>query len=378
MTTEILPAVRFLLVDDLDDNLLALQALLQREELEFVTARSGTEALERLLEQEISLAIIDVQMPEMDGFELAELMRGTERTRHIPIMFVTAGGRDQQRIFRGYDAGAVDFLFKPLDPHVLRNKAETFFQLSRQRQLLAARLRDRDRLMRRLAETLQLNEMFVAVVGHDLRNPLSSIMGGSEMICELAEDERVERIAQMIATSSRRMARLLDDLSDLARARLGGGLPIQPTATDLLRLAQEAVEESRSSSPGHRIVYEHRGEFRGTWDQDRLGQLFANLLTNAARHGAPGGTITVRLDGSDPSRVAVAVHNPGAIAPEVRSHLFDPFRARAIGGSTSGLGLGLYIVQQIAAAHGGTVSVDSSEAAGTTFTVELPRRVPRP
>ncbi len=151
------PPVKFLLVDDLDENLLVLEALLRRDDLELQKAKSGREALELMLEHEFALALIDVQMPEMDGFELAELMRGAERTRHVPIIFVTAGIQERHRVFKGYDAGAVDFLFKPLEPQILRHKTETFFQLYRQRQ--------------DLAETLRLNEELMAVVGHDLRNP---------------------------------------------------------------------------------------------------------------------------------------------------------------------------------------------------------------
>jgi PAS domain S-box-containing protein len=129
--------VKFLLVDDLEDNLLALRALLKREGLELLQARSGPEALELLLVHDVALAILDVQMPGMDGFELAELMRGTERTRRIPIIFITAGMMDAQRRFRGYEKGAVDFLFKPIEPHILSSKAEVFYELYCQRQEVA-------------------------------------------------------------------------------------------------------------------------------------------------------------------------------------------------------------------------------------------------
>src|SRR5579864_1550009 len=135
--------VKCLLVDDLEENLLALSALLRRQDVEILTARSGSEALELLLVHPVALALLDVQMPEMDGFELAELMRGSERTRHIPIIFVTAGAGDQRRIFKGYESGAVDFLLKPIEPHVLKNKARVFFQLYRQQLQLADELRER-------------------------------------------------------------------------------------------------------------------------------------------------------------------------------------------------------------------------------------------
>ena len=119
--TVALPPVKCLLVDDRDENLLALDALIAADDVQTLIARSGPEALELLLQHDVALALVDVQMPEMDGFELAEIMRGSERTRHVPLIFVTAGEHDRRRVFRGYESGAVDFLHKPIEPHVLKN-----------------------------------------------------------------------------------------------------------------------------------------------------------------------------------------------------------------------------------------------------------------
>src|SRR6202034_3149120 len=135
--TLIMSPVYFLLVDDLKENLLSLEALLRRDGLVLLKALSGDEALELLLQHDVSLALSDVQMPGLNGFELAELMRGNERTRRIPIIFVTAGSADRQRRFRGYEAGAVDFIYKPIEPDILRSKADVFYELYRQRQQIA-------------------------------------------------------------------------------------------------------------------------------------------------------------------------------------------------------------------------------------------------
>lgn len=142
--------VRFLLVDDLEENLVALKALLQRDGLEILTARSGAEALELLLVHDVSLALLDVQMPGMSGFELAELMRGTARTRLVPIIFITAAGADEERRFKGYEAGAVDFVLKPVDPFILRSKSAVFYELGRQRQELRAAERRANAALQRL------------------------------------------------------------------------------------------------------------------------------------------------------------------------------------------------------------------------------------
>ena len=144
-----------LLVDDLPENLFALEQVLRREDVDIVTARSGHEALEHLLARDVALAIIDVQMPEMDGFELAALMRGVERTRRVPIIFVTAGSSDRQRVFRGYEAGAVDFLFKPIDVRVLCGKVDVFITLELQRKALESSERMlRRRLIALVAEAM--------------------------------------------------------------------------------------------------------------------------------------------------------------------------------------------------------------------------------
>ena len=218
MTVQLLK-VKCLLVDDLEENLLALSALLRRDDVELLMARSGAEALDLLLQHDVALALVDVQMPDMDGFELAELMRGSERTRNVPIIFVTAGARDYQRVFRGYDSGAVDFLYKPVEPHVLKNKAEIFFQLHRQRLQLVLELQER-------TETLRLHEMFSAVLSHDLRTPLSAIVSGAQLLNKSSTDEAVRRVSARMLSSSLRMTRMIEDLLDLTRARLAGGIPI--------------------------------------------------------------------------------------------------------------------------------------------------------
>ena len=364
-----LAPVKCLVVDDLEENLLALSALLRRDGVEVLTARTGPEALELLLAHEVALAFLDVQMPGMDGFELAELIRGTERTRHIPLIFITAGGRDHQRIFRGYEAGAVDFLFKPVEPHVLLSKADVFFQLHRQKQLLARELHER-------SEALRMNEMFTAVLGHDLRTPLSVITTSAWIVNARSEDPTVRAAVQRMVQSSRTMGRMIGDLLDLTRARLGGGIPVTREPCDLAAVARRALEECGAAHPGHAGELTVDGDATGDWDPDRLAQVASNLIGNAFRHGDASRPVEVRIDGRDPDRVEMAVRNAGTVPAELLPHIFDPFRRRGQAArSGDGLGLGLYIVREILAAHGGGVSVRSGEGDGlTTFVVQVPRR----
>jgi len=364
------PPVKCLLVDDLEENLLALAALLHSEDIQILSARSGVEALDLLLSHDVALIILDVQMPEMDGFELAELIRGSERTRHVPLMFVTAGNRDEHRIFKGYEAGAVDFLYKPIEPRMLLSKADTFFQLHRQKLQIAQELQQR-------TETLQMIELFNGVLGHDLRNPLNAILTSAYVLQRRVADDIAQDTARRILSSGQRMGRMIEDVLDVTRARLGGGIPLRREPTELLGLVQRVVREHQTACPDRVIELSHEGDQHGDWDAGRLAQVVSNLIGNALQHGDHSAPVRVHLNGSDADTVGVQVVNRGRIPPELLPHIFEPFRggAQRAQGSGERLGLGLFIVQAIVRAHQGTVSVHSTEDQGTQFSIVLPRRL---
>lgn len=365
--------VKFLLVDDLHDNLVALQGLLAAPGLELLLAHSGREALEVLLLHDVALALIDVHMPDIDGFELAELMRGRERTRHVPIIFVTASDHEAHREFNGYEAGAVDFLFKPIDARVLRSKVSVFVQLHRQRLQLERQVAELTRVREELQSTLRLNELFVAAVGHDLRSPLQAILGAADVLTTLGSDGLLKRAADAVRNSGKSMERLIADLFDLSRARLGGGIPVERgEVIDLWPIATDVIGEAKLSSEFHNFELERRGNLCGDWDAVRLQQVLTNLIGNAVRHGTADAPIRIVLDGDRDSEVVVEVSNAGAIPSDVLPHIFDPFRSFATPRRGKGLGLGLYIVQQIVRAHGGDVQATTSSST-TTVQVRLPR-----
>ncbi|MGK4005244.1 hybrid sensor histidine kinase/response regulator [Sorangium sp. So ce1036] len=361
--------IKVIAVDDVAENLVALEALLRRPGLQILTARSGTDALELLLVHEVALALIDVQMPGMCGFELAELMRGAPRTSAVPIIFVTAAPHDRTRLFRGYEAGAVDFLHKPIEPHVLRSKVDVFVDLHRHKQRL-------DEQVGLLQQALQLNETLAAVLGHDLRSPLSAITTAASMILRGPPEPAAQRAAERILRCSARMARLIEHLLCYSRTRLGQELPIEPRPVDLMSLCAAVLDEQEPGAAG-RFHLRGEGDPGGHWDPDRLAQVLSNLIGNALRHGASGTPIEVRVDGSRREEVRLRVRNQGAIPPEILPSIFEPFRTTAGGrAATDGLGLGLYIVQRLVEAHGGKVVAASSPAEGTSFEVTLPRRAP--
>ena len=212
--TDIKEPVYFLLADDLKENLLSLEALLRREGLVLLKALSGPEALELLLKYDVALALLDVQMPGMDGFELAELMRGSTRTKHVPIIFLTAGHTDRQRRFRGYEAGAVDFLQKPIEADILRSKAEIFFDLYRQRQQIA---KQRDKLQ----EADRHKDEFLATLSHELRNPLAPIQNGLQILLTSKDKDKINDVGVMMERQLAHLVRLVDDLLDVSRISQG-------------------------------------------------------------------------------------------------------------------------------------------------------------
>lgn len=236
--------VHFLLVDDLEGNLLSLEALLRRDDLVVLKARSGEEALELLLHHDVALALLDVQMPGMDGFELAEFMRGSERTRHIPIIFVTAGSADQQRRFRGYEAGAVDFIQKPIESDILRSKASVFFDLYRQRQRLAEK-RDRlEAVTNALRDADRRKDEFLAMLGHELRNPVAALNGGLHLLNRRDTDEHTAAIREQMGRQLSHLSRLIEDLLDISRIS-EGKISLRCERVDLCEVARAAVEMNR-------------------------------------------------------------------------------------------------------------------------------------
>jgi two-component system sensor histidine kinase/response regulator len=353
-----------LLVDDRPENLDVLEALLARPGLRLLRAGSGRDALELLLEHDVALALLDVHMPEMDGFELAELMRGTERTRAVPIIFVTAATPAIDRIFRGYEAGAVDFLFKPINPHLLQSKVNVFIELFRHRQQLARQVEE----LKTLTRTA---ELLIGVLSHDLRAPLGAILMAADVLARVhSGDEHTLQITARIRSSSTRMARLIEQLLDFAHARVGGSLPVKPAQIDLEELCHVALFEFEHSRERLRLAVD--GDTRGTWDADRLLQVISNLVGNALQHGETGDPVDVAIDGSTPQSVTIRVTNGGTIPDERRTELFSPFSPPA--GATHGTGLGLYIVDTIVRAHGGVVAAESRNGQ-TTFSVEMPRHM---
>lgn len=217
-----------------------------------------------------------------------------------------------------------------------------------------------------------MREMFVGILGHDLRNPLAGILMSAQVVLGRTDDEALSDPLRRVVANGKRMARMVEQLLDLTRLRLGDGIKLAPRPSDLRRLVDDVLAEHGPDPV--RFRFEVTGDATGTWDPDRLQQVASNLVGNAARHGDCGSPVVVSIDGTAPERVVLTVHNLGpAIPEELRPVLFAAFRGHDHGRRGGGLGLGLFITDQLVRAHGGTLEFTSHTETGTTFTMRLPR-----
>lgn len=390
-------AVKILLVDDLPENLVALEALLRDDQLAIYTATSGEDALSLMLEHEFALALLDVQMPGMSGFELAELIRGSSRTSHLPIVFVSAADREQSYTFRGYENGAVDFLYKPLDHHAVKSKVRVFVELyakSRElrRQLVeleAARAEQESLLgalqlvQADLQRALKMRDEFMSMVTHELRTPLGVMALEVELRQRRLDRDDLgwftrERLQAMLAKDSRQvrsMTRLIEDMLDISRIQ-HGKMSIRPRRTDLGELARAIVADFTALYRDVPLGLEVQDGIVGEWDDSRIGQVLVNLLSNALRYGE-GRPVRVDVTRSSDGLARLTVTDQGMGIPLAdQRKIFEQFERLPAATQSPGMGLGLYISLHFVQAHGGQISVRSTPGEGSCFEVLLPMLPP--
>jgi phosphoserine phosphatase RsbU/P len=227
----------------------------------------------------------------------------------------------------------------------------------------------------RLDEMGEFREQLIAMVGHDLRNPLSSIVMGLRLLQRKGLVEKETELVRRMTSSASQAGRLIDQLLDLARSRLGGGIPIDPRCFDMHDVCRQVIDEMELTHPDRPLRVDVRGDLTGVWDSDRIYQLLTNLIGNAVQHGEPRSAIDLRIDGGE-TELVIEVANRGEPIPAATLPvIFEAFRQGRMDnpGRTHGLGLGLFIVQQVVRSHGGSIAVTSSESEGTIFRVRLPR-----
>ena len=414
-----------LMVDDRPENLLALEAILGGRGLNLVRAHSGREALKAMLAQEFALILMDIAMPDLDGYETAELIRRHERFRLTPIIFLTANHYAEAHVFKGYSIGAVDYLLKPLVPEVLLSKVNVFVELYYNRQMLKAQaaalqqsydemeqrvlartgelaasnlalqaevaerqrveaervaLLEREQAARLEAETMnRLKDEFLATLSHELRTPLNAILGWTHVLESGKRDEAVTaRAIRVIRHSAQAQAQLVTHILDVSRI-ISGRLPLRLSDVDVRTVVCDTLETLQPAvvAKGIAIATRFEGQAMLAADRDRLQQVIWNVLSNAIKFTPKGGEVRIEVTAT-PQDVHITVTDTGSgIEPEFLPRVFDRFtqadasQARSHGG----LGLGMAIVRHIVELHGGVVGVDSlGKDQGTTVTVILPIR----
>ncbi|NVB85085.1 MAG: response regulator [Kofleriaceae bacterium] len=403
-TSPVFALRQILVVDDTPANLVAAEAALAPLNRTIVMANSGQDALARLLEQDFALVLLDVHMPGMDGFETARWIRSRERTQHLPIIFTTAHSHTEASVLRAYSLGAVDFLFKPIVPEVLRAKVSVFCTLQeRTAQLAAERLerdfenrrrdyenlslrRERDREQAANKELARLNEAlatndrrkdsFIAILAHELRNPLAPIRTALDLIRQTPERQPEPKMLDILERQTTVLSRLVDDLLDLSRIK-ADKIELRPELIDLVTVAETAISSCRPmlEDRRHTIVFDApTDKIKVIVDTIRFGQIISNLLSNAARYTAPGGRIEVSC-GTNAEGAYIRVRDNGIGIPEdLQRSIFKMFvQERVRSDGSGGLGLGLALARRLVEMHKGEITVESEgRDKGSTFEITIP------
>jgi two-component system sensor histidine kinase/response regulator len=375
--------VNILLVDDQPANVVALEAMLQGLGQNLITAGSGREALKWLLTHEFAVVLLDVRMPDMDGFETATLIRQRDKSRHTPIIFLTAADKSQTQAVRGYAVGAVDYLVKPVVPEFVRSKVAVFVelakkseQLKRQTQLLQASEREardlaetRAELVRDLEHKNRELESFSYAVSHDLRAPLRRIESFSRAVQE-SQGDRLDdagrRYLDRVREASQQMTRLIDDVLYLARVTRAD---MREHEVDLSGLVTLLLDRMREAEPDRQVEVKVRPGITVAADGQLLRIAVANLLENAWKFTAKTPAARIEFGATNPAgEPAYFIRDNGAgFDMAYADRLFGPFQRLHRASEFPGTGIGLATVQRIIHRHGGRVWAEGMLGQGATF-----------
>ncbi len=408
--------IKILLVDDRDDNLFSIETILEKDNYTIVKARSGREALKVLLhQQDFSLILMDVQMPELNGFETATIIYERDKLKNIPIIFITAFSYDEDYIFKGYRTGGVDYIYKPIKPELLRMKVSVFVELYRKNQqlllhekkLLAANrslqkeIEERktseekirllnDQLVNNNAHLKAINEeldRFAYVASHDLQEPLRKIMVFSDKILMKENmDEETEKYFKKIINSSKRMQMLINDLLSFSRQSISSS---DFERTDLNTLAKEAITELEIEVEKSNAKI-HVGELPVVWAIPSLmKQLFHNLVSNAVKFRkkdvdpvvhiearkmySSDHSLPVNSNGHKYHKVSISDNGIG-FDPKYSDEIFMVFKRLNSYHEYEGTGVGLSICKKIIEKHNGSILAQSEPGKGSTFSFVLPEK----
>lgn len=395
--------VKILLVDDNVDNLMSMQVVLEKDDYAFVTATSGREALSILLkEEDFSLILLDIRMPIMDGYETAEVIYQRDKLKHIPIIFISGQDDEEAAIFKGYLAGAVDYIRKPFNTQILRSKVAIFVELYRKNKILKIqeekltringdlrklnqeledRVKDRTKELENLNHELKdLNiskDKFLSVISHDLRNPLTALLASSDRLkkSKVENPEEVQHLATIIHRTSNKILEQLNELVNWAKNQREK-TAFNPISIQLRNGIDVSLEILKPSASQKDVKLENNipENIFVKADVFMLRSILQNVAMNAIKYTPEGGIVTVSASYAD-HMVEICVMDTGiGMSKEVQQSLFTSISPVSITGTNNeqGSGLGLLLVRDFVAQHGGSINIESELDKGTCFKFTVP------
>ncbi|QNL52405.1 hybrid sensor histidine kinase/response regulator [Olivibacter sp. SDN3] len=365
-----------LIVDDKQENLISLKKFLESNNFKVHTASSGEDALKKVLKTTYALIILDVQMPGMDGFEVAELISGYSKAVDTPIIFLSAVNTEKKFITKGYETGGIDYLTKPFDPDILLLKVKTFYRLFEQAQAM----HNMQETLKQEIEHRKLLENkkdeFISIASHELKTPLTSVRGYLQLLERLPETTNNEKYKKYLAKTSAQLDKLrdlIDDLLDISKIE-SGKMKFNFQHIPIKKLVDNTIENISQMHPKH--TFKRYGDV-DTFiygDEMRLEQVLINYLTNAIKYSPNSTEIHIESKMTHDHKVQIGVRDFGiGIPPDKISNLFDKFyRVEESSYKFQGLGMGLYICKEIIARHKGEYGVESELNKGSLFYFRLP------
>lgn len=363
---------KILLVDDRPENLYSLESMLSEDDRIILKANSGEEALKIAFSEDLSLIMLDVQMPDMDGFEVAHMLKSTKRTKNTPIIFVTAISKEKKYMLQGLSEGAIDYLFKPLDIDVTKAKVETLLKFYTQQK----------ELEQKNIELAKLNEeknYFLGVASHDLRNPLGNILTLASFIEQESNNNlsaEHKNYLEVIINSGRHMLELLNNLLDVSKIE-SGSMELQLQQGLITDIIQQSISENKLAADKKEISLEYSIADKlpkSSFDAMQIQQVLSNLISNAIKYSHKGTHVEINADLQNDSIVVTVKDQGQGIPIAEQANLFLPFSKTSVK-STNGeksTGLGLTIAKKVIEAHGGSIWMTSTVGQGSSFCFSLP------
>ncbi|MFW5774516.1 MAG: response regulator [Tangfeifania sp.] len=378
---------KILLVDDLEENLVSLEMVLGDFDVTFVKATSGSDALRKTIHDDFALAILDVQMPGIDGYETLALMRKRKKTRYLPVIFVSAIHQSELHIIKGIETGAVDFIPKPIIPEIIVGKVKNFLDLHRQKQELKSLLikleennKELEIQKKKAEEATRVKSMFLANMSHEIRTPLNGILGLSKILEESGLEKKQKELAEIITTSGENLLNIVNDILDFSKIE-SGQIQLENIEFDVRKIVENAVKllkfnaDKKNIQLSANIDEQIPGQLLG--DPYRLNQIITNLINNAIKFTDEGNvTVEVETIKKETTQIELLfkITDTGiGISEEGTQKLFKEFSqtesstTRRYGGT----GLGLAICNNLVSLMGGEIGVTSKVGEGSQFRVRL-------